>query len=106
MAYRYPGTDKGAVELHPISGRKPIAAAKSAGLARSPIPVLLVEGDNRQGLGCALAKAIGDAVVNLSFVMAQVISRRYAAVFGFENESDAAKAATLTKKAATPARER
>lgn len=22
MAYRYPGTDKGAVELHPVSGRK------------------------------------------------------------------------------------
>ncbi len=106
MAYRYPGTDKGAVELHPISGRKPIAAAETAGLTRSSIPVLLVEGDNRPGLGHALAKAIGDAGVNMSFVMAQVISRRYAAVFGFESEADAAKAATLIKKAAAPAHKR
>jgi hypothetical protein len=104
MAYRYPGADKGAVELHPISGRKPIAAAQTAGLARSSIPILLVEGDNRPGLGYALAKAIGDAGVNMSFVIAQVISRRYSAVFGFENEADVAKAATLIKKAAAPAR--
>ena len=106
MAYRYPGADKAAVELHPISGRKPIAAAKTADLARSSIPVLLIEGDNRPGLGYQLAKAIGDAGVNMSFVMAQVISRRYSAVFGFENEADVAKAATLIKKAAAPVRKK
>jgi hypothetical protein len=44
MAYRYPGADKGAVELHPVSGRKATAAARSAGLAKSSIPVVLVEG--------------------------------------------------------------
>jgi hypothetical protein len=106
MAYHYPGTDKGTIELHPISGRKPIAAAQTAGLARSSTPVLLVEGDNRPGLGHALAKAIGDAGVNMSFVMAQVISRKYSAVFGFENEADVAKAATLIKKAAAPVRKK
>jgi hypothetical protein len=106
MAYRYPGADKGTVELHPVSGRKPIAAAQTAGLARSSIPVLLVEGDNRPGMGYALAKALGDAGINMSFVMAQTVSRRYAAVFGFENEADAAKAATLIKKAAAPVRKR
>jgi hypothetical protein len=106
MAYRYPGADKGAVELHPVSGRKPIAAAQTAGLARSSIQVLLVEGDNRPGMGYALAKALGDAGINMSFVMAQTVSRRYAAVFGFENEADAAKAATLIKKAAAPVRKR
>jgi hypothetical protein len=58
MAYRYPGADKGAVELHPVPGRKSTAAAQSAGLAPSSTPVLLVEGDNRQGLGYALAKAV------------------------------------------------
>jgi hypothetical protein len=42
----------------------------------------------------------------MSFVMAQVVSRRYAAVFGFENEADAAKAATLIKRTATTARKR
>jgi hypothetical protein len=72
MAYRYPGeADKAAIELHPVASRKSTAAAKTAGLAPSAIPALLVQGDNRQGLGHALAKALGDAGINLSFVMAQ-----------------------------------
>lgn len=82
MAYRYPGSDKGAVELHPISGRKPTAAAQTAGLAKSSIPVLPVEGDNRAGLGYALTKAAADAGINLGFVMVQVLARRYAAMLG------------------------
>ena len=106
MAYRYPGADKGAIELHPISGKKSQGAAQTAGFAASSIPVLLVEGDNRAGLGHALAKAVGDAGINMSFVMAQVVGRRYAAVFGFENEADAARGATLIKRAAAPARKR
>jgi hypothetical protein len=105
MAYRYPGsTDMAAVELQPVSGRKPIAAAKAAGLAQSPIPILLVQGDNRQGLGHAIAKALGDAGINLSLLMAQAVGRRYSAIFGFENQADAAKATALIKKAAAPAR--
>src|SRR5712692_9812874 len=88
MAYRYPGgEDKAAIELHPVSGRKPNAAARAAGLAPSSIPVLLVEGDNKPGLGHAIAKALGEAGINMSFVMAQVVGRKYAAVFGFENQA-------------------
>src|ERR1700739_5169435 len=60
MAYRYPGsTDTAAIELHPVSGRKPIMAAKAAGLAQSSIPTLLVQGDNRRGLGHDITKALG-----------------------------------------------
>ena len=107
MAYRYPGrTDTAAIELHPVSGRKPIAAAKAAGLAQSQVPILLVEGDNRQGLGHAITKALGEAGINLSLLMAQVVGRRYAALFGFENEADAGKATPLIKKAAAPVRKR
>jgi hypothetical protein len=106
MLYRFPGTDKGAVEVHPISGRKAIGIARSTGLAPSSIPVLLVEGDNRTGLGYALAKAVADSEINVSFLMAQVVGRRYAAVFGFENDTDATKAATLIKKIAATARSR
>jgi len=107
MGYRYPGgTDKAAIELHPVSGRKSIAAAKTTGLAPSPIPALLVQGDNRAGLGHAIAKAIGDAGISLGFVMAQVVGRRYSAMFGFESEVDAAKATALIKRAAAPVRKR
>ena len=50
MAYRYPGGEnKAAIELHPISGKKSVAAAQTAGLAPSSISTLLVEGDNRPG---------------------------------------------------------
>ncbi len=105
MAYRYPGSDKGVVELHPVSGRKSREAAQTAGLAPSTIPVLLVEGDDRPGLGYTLTKAVGDAGINMSFVMVQTVGR-YSTVFGFENEADAAKAATLIKKAATAVRKR
>jgi len=100
MAYRYPGSEnKAAIELYPVSGRKSATAAQTAGLAPSSISTLVVEGDNRPGLGHTIAKAIGDAGINMSFVMAQVVGRRYSAVFGCENETDASKAATLIKRA-------
>lgn len=103
MAYRYPGTeDKAAVEVHPISGRKSTAAARAAGFPPSSIPVLVVQGDNKPGLGHAIATAIGEAGINMTFLMAQVLGRRYAAIFGFENEADANKAVNLIKKAVAP----
>ena len=107
MGYRYPGNqDKATIELHPVSGKKAIEAARSAGLAASSIPTVLVQGDNRPGLGHTIAKALGDAGINLSFVLAQVVGRKYAAVFGFENDPDAAKAIALIRKATAPARKR
>src|SRR5260370_28126859 len=76
MAYRYPGGEnKAAIELYPVSGKKSAAAAQRAGLAPSSISTLLVESDNRPGLGHAIAKAVGDAGINMSFVMAQVVGQ-------------------------------
>jgi|SRR5271166_1142233 len=101
MGYRYPGDGaKAAVELYPIGNKKATQAAQGAGLMPSTIPALLVEGDNRAALGHGISKAIAEAGVNLDFLVAQVIGRKYAAVIGFENEADADNAATLIKKAA------
>jgi hypothetical protein len=103
MAYRYrDGENKAAIELYPVSGKKSAAAAQTAGLAPSSISTLVVEGDNRPGIGHAITKAVSDAGINMSFVIAQVVGRRYSAVFGFENEADASKAATLNKTALHP----
>ena len=100
MGYRYPGSEeKAAIELYPISGKKATTAAQQAGLAASPIPILLVEGDNKPGLGAAISEALADASVNLAFLVAHVIGRKYAAVVGFESEADAAKSAKLIRKA-------
>jgi hypothetical protein len=101
MGYRFPGNEtKGAIELYPVSGKKATLAAREAGLSPAPIPALIVEGDNKPGLGYTLTKAVADAGINISFMVAQVIGRKYSAVFGFETDADTRKAASLIKKAA------
>ena len=100
MGYRYPGNEsKAAIELYPLSNKKAMTAAQAAGLSASSIPTLLVEGDNKPGLGYVIAKTLADADINLSFLVAQVIGGKYSAVFGFETTADADKATTLIKKA-------
>jgi hypothetical protein len=101
MGYRYPGdATKAAIELYPVAGKKVTAAAAGMGLVASQIPALLVEGDDKPGLGLAIAKAISGAGVNMTFFVAQVVGRRYSSVLGFETESDAKTAAPIIKKAA------
>jgi hypothetical protein len=101
MGYRYPGEEtKAAVEVYPITGKKAIAKAKEAGLAASSIPTLLVEGDDRPGLGYSVAQAIAGTGINMAFLVAQVTGRKYSCVVGFDNEADAKKAAGLIKTAA------
>jgi len=100
MGYRFPGHEtKAAIELYPVAGKKSALAAKEAGLSPAPIPALLVEGDNKPGLGYAIAKAVAEAGINMSFMVAQVLGRRYSAIFGFETDADTRKAASLIKKA-------
>ena len=101
MGYRYPGEGtKAAIELYPIAGKKVTAAASEAGLSASSIPTLLVEGDDKPGLGLAMARAIAGAGINMTFFVAQAVGRRFSAVLGFESEADAKTAAPLIKKAA------
>lgn len=105
MGYRYPGNEsRAAIELYPVSGKKVSAAATGAGLAASSIPTLLVEGDDKPGLGLAIAQAIAGAKVNITFFVAQVLGRKYSAVIGFGSEADAKTAVPLIKKAATKKR--
>jgi len=101
MGYREPGEQvEAVVELYPVAGRKLTKAVESAGLTASKIPTLLVSGDNRPGLGHAIARTIADSGINLSFLVAQVVGRKYSAVFGFENDDAAAQALKLIRKAA------
>jgi len=107
MGYRFgPDLSMAAIEVSPIIGRKAVAAAKQSGLAPSTIPALLVEGDDKPGLGYAIASALGAADISLNFMVAHVIGRRYSAVFGFKTEADAAEAARLIKKVRPPRKSR
>ena len=100
MGYRYPGEgNKAAIELYPIVGKKVTDAASRAGLSASSIPTLLVEGDDKPGLGLAITQALSGAGIKLNFCVAQVIGRKFSAVFGFDSEADAKNAAPLIKKA-------
>ncbi len=102
MGYRYPGdATKAAIELYPIAGKKVTSAASEAGLSASSIPTLLVEGDDRPGLGFAIAQAMAGAGINMTFFVAQAVGRKFSAVLGFETEADAKTAAPLIKKAAS-----
>ena len=100
MGYRVPGQhERAVIEVWPVSGKKLSQAAESVGLRPSETPTLLVLGDDRPGLGHAMARALADAGVNLVFLVAQVVGRRYSAVFGFESAADADRAVGLLKKA-------
>lgn len=100
MAYRIPGDEsRAAIEIYPVTGRKASRAADEASLEDSNIPALLVGGEDRPGLGYAIARSIAGAGINMIFLMAQVVGRRYSAIIGFETAADARKAASLVKKA-------
>jgi hypothetical protein len=101
MGYREPGQPQAVVELYPVAGAKSTAKARSAGLGPAVQPSLLVSGDNRAGVGHAMARAIGEAGININFLVAQAAGRKYTMVFGFDSEADAESAAKLIKKAAS-----
>jgi len=101
MGYRYPGREtKAVIELCPVRRKKVVVAAQAAGLSEYSLPTLVVEGDNRPALGHAISRAIADAGINLSFLVAQVIGEKYSAVIGFDKEDDAERAETLIRKVA------
>jgi hypothetical protein len=103
MGYRIPGHEAQAViELYPVSGKRMAAAARAAGLVPAETPSLLVQGDDKPGLGLAFAEAMKAAGLNFSFLVTQVIGRKYSAVMGFENAAAAKQAAGIIKKAAAP----
>ena len=105
MGYAIPGeAGRAAIEVFPVTGRKATAAASAAGVSASPIACLLVEGDDRAGLGADMARAIADAGVNISFMVAETIGRKFSAVFGFHSDPDAATASKAIKSAAKPRR--
>src|SRR5262245_45929799 len=100
MGYRILGaTGRAVVEVAPLSGKKAAAAVQAAGLAAAAIPALQVTGDNRAGLGHAIAGALAGGGISLSFLVTQVLGRKFTSIFGFDSEADAARATALIKKA-------
>jgi hypothetical protein len=100
MGYRIPGQrSRAVVEVAPITSRKAATAAGKVSLRPGAAPTLLVLGENRPGLGNRVARALSQSQVNIAFLIAQVVGRRYSAVFGFESEADLDKAADRIREA-------
>ena len=98
MGYRYPGDErKAAIEVAPVSGRKLTAAAGKAGLAASGIPTLLIQGDDAPGLGGAIAAAVAEAGINISFLVAQVIDGRFRPSSAWRTKPPPARSAPVSK---------
>ena len=106
MGYREPGDAQAVVEVYPVATKKIASALMGKGLRPAGIPSLLVSGDNRPGLGHAMARALGEAGLNVSFLVAQTAGRKFSAVFGFATEVDATGAVALIKKAAAAKKRR
>lgn len=84
------------VALYPVKGRKAIEAAKAAGLSESKThAVLRVEGPDKPGIGHRMTSAMAEAGINLAFAHAAVLGNRFVALFGFDTEADARKAARI-----------
>ena len=60
-----------------------------------------MEGDDKPGLGLAIAEAMSSAGINMTFFVAQAVGRKVSAVLGFATEADAKTAAPLIKRAAS-----
>jgi hypothetical protein len=100
MGYAMGDSGRAAIEVSPVSGKKTTAAARAAGLAASPVACLLVEGDDRPALGASMARGIAAAGINIHFLMAASVGRKFSAIFAFHNDADAATAAKAIKAAA------
>ncbi len=100
MGYRVPGGESRAVvELAPITSRKAALAAQRARMRPDGAPTLLVLGENRPGLANRIAVALAESCVNIEFLVAQVVGKRYSAVFTFHSEADLDKAADRIRAA-------
>jgi hypothetical protein len=107
MGYRLPGArTRAAIEVFPVSGAKAMKAAREGGLDEAHISALLIEGDNRAGLGQATAQALADSGINIDFFLGLVSGRRNVAVIGFDSPEDARRAIPIVKGAAAQQRGR
>jgi len=89
MAYDKPDDRaRSVVEVAPVTGAKATRAAKAGGLSASPIPCLLVEGDNRAGIGHAMTAALGAAGINIHFTVALAVGKKFRTIFGFGQEAN------------------
>ena len=87
-----PGT--GVVFVTPLGDAGVRDAAVSLGFTEADkVSTLRVEGTNRAGFGARIARAVGDAGINLRGLSGSVIGRKFVCFLGFDRPEDASAAA-------------
>lgn len=77
----------------PINGAALQSRAPDSGFHPAlHMPTLRIEGTNRPGTGASIAKAVGDAHVNMHGLSAMAMGRRFVCYIGFDSESDRERA--------------
>jgi len=88
----------GVVFVTPLQGKKVMATATAAGFQETQrIATLRVEGPDRAGAGAQVARAVADAGVSLRGVSAVAVGAKFVAFLGFDNWSDANRAAAALR---------
>ena len=83
----------GKVFVTPVTSGKAKQAAGQAALRRAvKLFTLRIEGNDKQGLGSKITRAIGNAGINAKGVSAAVIGSKFVAYISFDSEQDANKA--------------
>jgi hypothetical protein len=93
------GYDGAVIDIAPVIGKKARTAARSAGFKPLPTSMILIEGRNHPGVCFIATRALGDAGISMDSVVAQVVGKKYQALFGFGSDADARSAASAIKKA-------
>lgn len=91
-----PGTT--VVFVTPLKGKKVQRTAGTLGFrAAQRIATLKVEGADRRGIGASIARAVGNAGVNMRGASGAVVGRKFVCYLGFDSSDSANKAAAAIK---------
>jgi hypothetical protein len=87
---------KGVLYVAPVTGPAQTRAAKAAGLAETPNPIVLrVEGDNEAGLAHRLTQQWAMAGISMEGLTMAVLSGKFVGFAAFDSIGDANRAAQI-----------
>jgi hypothetical protein len=87
------------VDVAPVRGKKAEAAAREAGFAPLPAPMVLVRGKNRPGLCRSITRALGEAGISMDSLVGLAGGKKFRILIGFASEELALRAVGAIKRA-------
>jgi hypothetical protein len=89
------GPGKGVLFIAPLHGPDQAQAAEEAGLSKSHIEVLRVEGPDRPGIGAGITCTLAGAGINIRGMSASVLGDRCLFYIRFDSGDDVIRAAQI-----------